>query len=59
MLGAIVYNNVEDVGRLLEKEVFNVPNRHMLRRKLQAVVEYLKFYYCGHVGIDDNFAQNM
>lgn len=59
MLGALIYDNVDNVTRLVENEVIEDGTKRKLKRQLDAIVEYMKLYYCGHIGMDDDVCHNM
>lgn len=52
MLGELIYDNVEGLERLVNNEVSCCETKKKMRGRLEAVTEYMIFYYSGHIGLD-------
>lgn len=58
MVGALIYHSIENMSRLVHKDVADDERKSIMKSQLHATVEYMKFYCCGHVGINDEVRQN-
>lgn len=52
MLGAVQYDKIESTPRIVNVEVTGLSGRRRLDKQLDAVIEFVKLYYVGHVGLD-------
>lgn len=58
MLGALVYENIDNVQRIFDHEVGELMQRRILTKQLQAVVEYVNFYFSSHFCLDSDPLQD-
>lgn len=58
MLEVPLYDNMDEVHHIVDLEVGDIEPRRRLKKLVDVVIEYVKFYYSSHVGLDGNFLHN-
>lgn len=58
MLGALFHDNLSCVRRMVYQEVADVDTQYVLRKRIYAVIYYVKFYFSGHIVTDSDVSHD-